>query len=239
MSVNVTQSANLTINGITPVAGAGLTLLASPSLLASNVQQGDYFADTFTVNPMTPATTISLEDIVVGKVLWVQTDNPITITLHQTGGVTAAALTLQDLTYVANILGTAGSSISVAYTTGATAGSEVVTIIGYAISVQIASGVSTALQVKTALEASPAVMALVTVTISGVSTNPQVAAASVNLSGGTVGPISNSFLVDSFLFTNVTFNTISFTNSSASLVTHINLVVAGSRATNPGTPGIY
>lgn len=53
-----------------------------------------------------------------------------------------ATLTVQDITYTAVTAGTAGNSVSIAYTTGATAGSEVVSVVGSAISVQIASGTS-------------------------------------------------------------------------------------------------
>lgn len=86
MSVNVAQSASLTINGLTPVAGAGFTLLASPALSATNVQYGDYFAETFTINPSTPTTVQPIGNIATGSVLWVQTDQPITVTLTQTSG---------------------------------------------------------------------------------------------------------------------------------------------------------
>ena len=83
MSVNLSASASLTIKGITPVAGAGLTLLANPSFQLTNVTKGDYFADTFTVNPLTTTTTLNLEDIVTGAIVWVQTDQSISMTLTQ------------------------------------------------------------------------------------------------------------------------------------------------------------
>lgn len=83
MSVNVSAEASLTIRGISPAAGPGLTLLANPSLVITNVTQGDYFADTFTINPLTPDTSLDLGDIVAGTTVWVQTDAPITVTLTQ------------------------------------------------------------------------------------------------------------------------------------------------------------
>lgn len=83
MSVNVSAEASLTIRGITPAAGTGLTLLANPSLALTNVSEGDYFADTFTVNPSTPDTVLDLGDIVSGATIWIQTDQPITLTLTQ------------------------------------------------------------------------------------------------------------------------------------------------------------
>lgn len=56
-----------------------------------------------------------------------------------------------------------GADISITYTTGGTAGSEVVTVSGTSISVQIQSGVSTAQQVNNAIRASVAAYALVTI----------------------------------------------------------------------------
>lgn len=65
------------------------------------------------------------------------------------------------------------------------AGSELVTVVGNAISVRIQSGVSTATQVKVAIDASGAASALVDVSIIGTSSNPQFAPeAARNLSGG-------------------------------------------------------
>jgi hypothetical protein len=81
--INVSQSASITVNGITPAAGPGLTLLANPQLATANVSMGDYFANTFTINPNTAATVLSIGSIVTAKMLWVKTDQPIQITLTQ------------------------------------------------------------------------------------------------------------------------------------------------------------
>lgn len=86
MSVSVSTEASLTIRGISPASGPGLTLLANPSLESTNVTQGDYFADTFTVNALTTTTTLNLGDITAGTTAWVQTDLPVTVTLTQTAG---------------------------------------------------------------------------------------------------------------------------------------------------------
>ena len=88
---------------------------------------------------------------------------------------TAASIIMQDLTYTAGEAAECGNTISVAYTSGGTAGSEVVSVIGQAITVQIASGVSTANQVKAAIEANPTTNMLVVVTVTGLGTNPQYA----------------------------------------------------------------
>lgn len=101
-----------------------------------------------------------------------------------TGAAQAASVVIQDLTYTSVVLSANGNLITIAYTAGGTAGAEVVTVVGQAISVQIESGVSTATQVKAAIDGFPAAAALVTVAISGVGGDPQVTAAAVNLSGG-------------------------------------------------------
>lgn len=111
----------------------------------------------------------------------------------------AALLVVQDLTYTADLRGTAGNSITIAYTSGGTAGTEVVTVVGTAISVQIQSGVSTGTQVKTAVDASVAASALISVAISGTGSNAQVTAAVTPLASGVASEVnttSNTILLD-------------------------------------------
>ena len=98
-----------------------------------------------------------------------------------------------ELLITASTAGVAGNSISVALTAGATAGAEVVTVVGNAISVQIETTVSTAAQVKAALEASVDAAALVTVAINtaGSMTAPD----TVTLASGTQGTINASIKV--------------------------------------------
>jgi hypothetical protein len=99
-------------------------------------------------------------------------------------GTVAASKAIQDLTYTAKKLGTNGNLITIAYTTGGTAGSEVVTVVGNAISVQIQSGVSTATQVKTKIDANTAAAALVNVAITGTAGTAQVAVGATALING-------------------------------------------------------
>lgn len=68
---------------------------------------------------------------------------------------------IQDLLYTSKLVGVLGNAINIAYTAGGTNGSEVVSVVGNAISVQIEDGVSTSLQIKTAIENFPAAFALV------------------------------------------------------------------------------
>jgi hypothetical protein len=98
----------------------------------------------------------------------------------------AAGIQIQDLQYQAVATGVSGNSITIQYTTGGTAGAEVVTVVSNAISVQIASGVSTAAQIAAAILASGPASALVTATVFGVASNKQTAPTGpTSLSGGT------------------------------------------------------
>lgn len=89
---------------------------------------------------------------------------------------------IQDITYTSTQQGSYGQSVSIAYITGGTAGSEVVTVVGTAITVKIQSGVSTATQIVTAYAASAAAVALATGAVTGTGSNAQVAASAVFLS---------------------------------------------------------
>jgi len=100
-----------------------------------------------------------------------------------------SSLVFQDLTYTWNLPGD-NNAFTVEYTPGATAGSEVVSIAGQAIEVQIESGVSTATQVKAALEANMGFNSNITLTISGVGSNPQVTDGPDNfINGENVGSV--------------------------------------------------
>lgn len=95
-----------------------------------------------------------------------------------------ASKVIQDLTYTAATPGIDGNDVSIAYTGGGTAGSEVVTVVGDAISIQIQSGVSTATQVRTAFNLSAAAVALASVAVTGGGGAAQVIVASTFLVGG-------------------------------------------------------
>jgi len=84
-----------------------------------------------------------------------------------------AEAVIQDITYSASSIGV--STVTVAYTDGATAGSEVVTVVGNAISIQIESGVSTATQVKAKFDAKAEALALAAATITGTGSTAQTA----------------------------------------------------------------
>jgi len=101
----------------------------------------------------------------------------------------SASLVVGDLTFSAVSPGSEGNSITLALIVGGTAGAEVVSVVGNAISVSIESTVSTATQVKAAYDASAASVALATVAISGTAGNAQSAATVAPLAGGVTSEI--------------------------------------------------
>lgn len=99
-----------------------------------------------------------------------------------------ASVVTQGLTLTAVAFGTSGNAITIAFTGGGTAGSEVVTVVGNAISVQIQSGTSTVTQVRTALQAAAPATALAVTT--GTSASTVATASSVPLTGGINGVVA-------------------------------------------------
>lgn len=106
-----------------------------------------------------------------------------------------ASLIVQDLTYTAVATTDAGNLITIEYVAGGTAGAEVVTVTGNAISVSMETGVSTATQIRTAINAKAAAIALIVCTVSGTGSTAQVAAAATPLAGGATGGARGSILV--------------------------------------------
>lgn len=96
----------------------------------------------------------------------------------------AASIVEQDLTYTAQSLGEAGNSIVIQYLDDGTAGAETVNVVGTTITVHEQSGVSTADQIKAAVDAFPAAIALVATTVTGTGSNPQTVLPDDNLVGG-------------------------------------------------------
>lgn len=79
--------------------------------------------------------------------------------LNLSGGIddVAASVTLQDLTFTSTTTGPSSNDNTITYTTGGTAGSEVVTVdVDGNVSIQIENGVSTATEIKTACDDEPA-----------------------------------------------------------------------------------
>lgn len=94
---------------------------------------------------------------------------------------TAASRTFQSaITFTATAnRGIAGNSITYTFTSGGTAGAEVVTVSGTAITIKVESGVSTATQVKTAYDLVAAAVALATSALVGGHESDAISAATV------------------------------------------------------------
>lgn len=120
---------------------------------------------------------------------------------------TAASLVKSSLTFTAVATGSGGNDISIEFLDTGTAGAEVVTVTDEKISVSMKDGVSTATQIKTAIDAKTQAAALVTVAIaSGQGSTAQAAFAEDNLENGDglfagafIGVIGVSSTDDDFL----------------------------------------
>ncbi len=109
--------------------------------------------------------------------LYVTMDN---VTLY---AGTQSSLVIQDLT-ITFIAPGDNDTYQIEYLDTTTAGSETATLAGNLITVNMESGVSTATQIKAAIEANFTLVGALTVTISGVASNPQNAQAATNFTGG-------------------------------------------------------
>ena len=151
--------------------------------------------DSVFINASTNSLSMSLEHIFGYSIHGIWTVPAVKTFISST----QALLVVQDITYTAGAYGTGGNAITIEYVTGGTAGSEVVTVTGNAISIKIEAGVSTATQVKAKFDAKPAAIALATSAITGTAGTAQVAAVATPLATGVNGDI------------NLTDNTISIT----------------------------
>lgn len=96
-----------------------------------------------------------------------------------------ASLVKANLTFTAKIAGFEGNDIEIEFLDTGVAGSEVVTVVGKKITVSMDGGVSTATQLKTAIDAKAEAAALITVAIApGQGSTAQAAFAVDNLEGG-------------------------------------------------------
>lgn len=96
---------------------------------------------------------------------------------------TYATLVIQDLTITASQYDNTYNTVTFEYTGGGTAGAEVVSGSVPNFQVQIEDGVSTATQVKAALDGFGPLATLITTSITGVGSNPQVIQSATSMSG--------------------------------------------------------
>ena len=97
---------------------------------------------------------------------------------------TGASVVIQDLTLQFINPGQDGNDFSIEYIGGGTAGSESASLVGQIIQVQIEDGVSTADQIKSAIEAVPQLAAAVNVIVTGTGSNAQDVQAVTDFTGG-------------------------------------------------------
>jgi len=96
----------------------------------------------------------------------------------------AASLEIEDITYTAVEPGAAGNDITIAYVDDGTADEETVDVTGTDIVVHMEAGVSTATQIKAAIDAKAEAIALVSAEITGTAGDAQAAAAEAPLADG-------------------------------------------------------
>lgn len=149
--------------------------------------------------------TEPVNDIIDSLISTLQSHTEITAAASAPVQAVAAALTTaltgdnNDLVFTAKTKGTAGEAITIAYVDpGEDAEAEVVTVTGTAISVTLRSAtsvLSTATQVKAAIEATPAAAALVSVANAAANTGAGsvTAMAATALDGGVDGTVGGPF----------------------------------------------
>lgn len=125
-----------------------------------------------------------IQDLTFDAVLQGTLGNDITIEYENYTAAVKASKVIQDLTYTADTAGAPGNSITIAYVDDGTAGAETVGVVGSAITVHMEAGVSTATQIKAAVDGDGSAAALVDIAISGTGSNPQTAVSATALQGG-------------------------------------------------------
>lgn len=113
-----------------------------------------------------------------------QTNAAIIANLINTSGPASALVSASAVTALHTQIVQGATALSGGLAAIGLAGSEVVTVSGSAISVQMQSGVSTATQIDAALTSSAPAQALISQSITGVGSNAQVVFAQQNLEGG-------------------------------------------------------
>lgn len=122
---------------------------------------------------------------------------PALIALSGGTAAVAPSVILQDLTFGSDKTGTTDNGKTITYTTGAVAGSEVVTVDGSGnASIQISNGVSTATQIKTACDAASSMNGTAA---SGTATITSFAAMHLTKASGTVTVVDYTALAGKIL----------------------------------------
>jgi len=113
-----------------------------------------------------------------------QAFNEISSALDEVSTAVKASKVIGDLTFESKFAGLKGNSISVELIDGGIAGSEEVLVVNKKVSIIMEDGVSSADEIKTALDSSVAFLAIASVIVSGTGSDAQNSAVEVNLEGG-------------------------------------------------------
>jgi hypothetical protein len=132
---------------------------------AAKAQADGFFPNDVTIRYADPADPVPGLSVAVNG-------RDILVTLDGDAAVKASKV-IQDLTFEAVAAGVGGNSITIKYTAGGVKGSEVVGVVGNAITVTMADASSTAAEIRAALLLSAPAMLLVSVTVSGTGTDAQ------------------------------------------------------------------
>jgi hypothetical protein len=177
---NVTRT--LIASNKTTVGSTNIDLTSiSPGIARISILDSGDYSDVIIENGSLDLLTLTTE---LGQVI---VDAPITSKISDTEveityDIEYATASIQGLNYTAVTPGTVGNSITIEYLAGGTAGSEGVGVVGSAITVTLEDGVSTASQVKAAIDGNGPASALVTSVVA--NDIAQTTQAPTNLTGG-------------------------------------------------------
>lgn len=82
-SFSFSSSATLAISGITPAAGPTSVDKVNAAFSGASASCDDRLSHTFTINANTTDTALDLGMIVSGKILWVECDGPLIVSMTQ------------------------------------------------------------------------------------------------------------------------------------------------------------
>ena len=141
----------------------------------------------------------------------------------------AASVVLQDITISSHTMDATQNGTTITYTSGATAGAEVVSGTNPSYNVQIQSGVSTATQVAAALNAYAGFSSLYVALVTGTGSNPQVTVNQVPMAGAVARNVLGYFMDQNGTVLTTTFQTLFF-DFAARYCTIINDETSGTKA---------
>lgn len=171
--------------GVTPGTISLTTTAAQAQALTDNTDVLQLFSAGLSRVYVLPVTTLDLDAILAAQGSGFYTLLISSDFLDADMVASAASVVKANLTFTAKQSGFGGNAIQIEFLNTALAGAEVVTVVGKKITVAMQGGVSTATQLKTALDAKAEAAALInTVIAPGQGGTAQAAFALANLTGG-------------------------------------------------------